>query len=826
MRKSAILAALIGCAILAVASPASAQTPMPPLPAHMQAILDCEDPAFPPGPTGACATLIRFDRMPPASTSSGVVCSQPLVNYGELPLIYHVRIGNATNNPQGNIRFGTDGTSVTNHYPAGGCHGPGYLPDGPDADTFPECNFDGVADAFTEIVGNRTTIGSNNDIVKVIGGNCIEFGDPDHPAGTWTAGQVSDGAHQDCLNTNFGRNLHFYNLVIGDWLAKLSGAHGAGGCWYMDWLDQPSTTDGSQHHFNIVCFSCIIVGSGNIAQGEDHPGQPDGGGGAGLSFGESDSSGVMGGSCVAHRRPLVIYASSASGSNRLGDNEGATVFVDRDTDVQADWDRCTLIGDPDPPDTDPPETTITAGPATGTSTSASFSFTSDEAGTFECSLDGATFVSCSSPTSYAGPLSVGPHSFRVRAFDVAGNVDATPAEYFWSVIAPPDPDPETCTHTWSSGTPAAFVQGLPANSVGCFPQGTYTQAGAAMQISRENVVVRSTPGQRATINGSFWIRNTANDAELRDLTIHGAVSTQAWAILVQGDDVTLAGLDVDDVETGGTNAICVLAGNGEPASPANEAVNLTVRESRIHDCGDDDHEHSLYLEHTRNAHIVDNFLYGNGGYAIHMYPDAQGSLIEHNVMSDNSENCKANLTFSGQGPPEYLAAYGSSDNLVTRNLITFPVCRYNVESYYPAAAILGTGNLVTQNCVFGAPAPWPNFGTSTPGRVGYVESGNVIADPGYVDRAARDYRILATSPCAGWGPRDNIAPTTDGDGDGVPDTTDNCPTVQNPGQEDSDGDGAGNVCDAVTIAEIQALLAGETPTWELYDAVAAVLDEN
>lgn len=39
-----------------------------------------------------------------------------------------------------------------------------------------------------------------------------------------------------------------------------------------------------------------------------------------------------------------------------------------------------------------------------------------------------------------------------------------------------------------------------------------------------------------------------------------------------------------------------------------------------------------------------------------------------------------------------------------------------------------------------------------------------------------------------------VAP--DFDNDGVPDVSDNCPAVRNPSQADSDGDGAGDVCDS------------------------------
>jgi hypothetical protein len=86
-------------------------------------------------------------------------------------------------------------------------------------------------------------------------------------------------------------------------------------------------------------------------------------------------------------------------------------------------------------DTTPPQTTIASGPSGYVkSTSASFSFSSSEAGsTFQCSRDGSAFSACASPKGYPGPLSQGSHTFRVRAIDKAGNIDGTPASRSWFV---------------------------------------------------------------------------------------------------------------------------------------------------------------------------------------------------------------------------------------------------------------------------------------------------------------------------------------------------------------------------------------------------------
>ena len=339
-----LLAMIAALAALAVAAPASAQLSLPPLEPHLQAIVNCEDPAFPPqSPSGQCATLINFVG-DGTGNDSRWRCDRPLDQYGVRPIIVNHIQPNNPDNPPGAIGLG----ATPGSYPATGCTVSSQRV--AQANGLPTCNYDQKADLFLQINGNRTTIGSNNDLVKAFGAHCIEIGDPTHSAGTWTGGAVSSGAHQDGLNSNYIRGLHIYGLKLGDWDAQLSGAHGAGGVWYMDWLDQDSGADNSHHHWDVVCYECFLVGSGNSAQNEDHPGSGDTAtGGAGLSFGESDSSGAVD-SCIAHRRPLIFYATSANGSDQLWNTNH---FVDRDTDTQADWDACPLLDDdPPPPPTD------------------------------------------------------------------------------------------------------------------------------------------------------------------------------------------------------------------------------------------------------------------------------------------------------------------------------------------------------------------------------------------------------------------------------------------------------------------------------------------
>jgi hypothetical protein len=122
------------------------------------------------------------------------------------------------------------------------------------------------------------------------------------------------------------------------------------------------------------------------------------------------------------------------------------------------------------PDTTPPETSITSGPARGsstTSTSATFEFSSNEQGsTFKCQLEKVwpgggvveqAWADCTSPKSYSN-LSPASYRFEVRATDLAGNADPTPASRDWTIDTTPSTD--TTAPTVISTVPTADATGV------------------------------------------------------------------------------------------------------------------------------------------------------------------------------------------------------------------------------------------------------------------------------------------------------------------------------------------------------------------------------
>jgi hypothetical protein len=176
----------------------------------------------------------------------------------------------------------------------------------------------------------------------------------------------------------------------------------------------------------------------------------------------------------------------------------------------------------EPPDTTPPETVIDAGPANSPDTTASFSFSANEPGsTFECLIDVAAWTSCTTPTLYNG-MSVGDHTFAVRAIDLAGNVDPTPATYAWTVLPPPDVTPPQTTIT---GGPAA-------NSPVTNASFTFTanEAGVSFECSLDGAAFVACASPRAYTNLStgahtFAVRGTDEAGNVETPPV-----TYAWTV--------------------------------------------------------------------------------------------------------------------------------------------------------------------------------------------------------------------------------------------------------------------------------------------------------
>jgi hypothetical protein len=176
----------------------------------------------------------------------------------------------------------------------------------------------------------------------------------------------------------------------------------------------------------------------------------------------ADVGAVSSGTWVEYDVTAAVPGNGAYTFNLVTSSGDGTDFNSR----QASANRPELVVDsaPSGPDITPPETTIISGPpATTSSTSASFDFASSEPGsTFDCRLDGAAYAGCSAPEGYS-ELAPGTHAFEVYATDAAGNPDATPATWEWTVT---EGSGTPATTTFGSEADARVVQGSPNSNYG------------------------------------------------------------------------------------------------------------------------------------------------------------------------------------------------------------------------------------------------------------------------------------------------------------------------------------------------------------------------
>jgi hypothetical protein len=217
------------------------------------------------------------------------------------------------------------------------------------------------------------------------------------------------------------------------------------------------------------------------------------------------------------------YTSCTSPKGYSGLSVGSHTFSVRAKDAAGNVDASpatqTWTITAPPADTTAPDTTISSGPSgSTTSTTASFGFTGSDdttaAGslTFECALDGG-YTSCTSPKGYSG-LSVGTHTFSVRATDAAGNVDASPATQTWTITSPPPTDTTAPNTTITSGPPSGTTQ-TTATIVFSGSDDTTPAGSLTFQCSLDSATYASCTSPKSytgLIPGSHNVRVRAKDA--------------------------------------------------------------------------------------------------------------------------------------------------------------------------------------------------------------------------------------------------------------------------------------------------------------------------
>jgi parallel beta-helix repeat protein len=304
---------------------------------------------------------------------------------------------------------------------------------------------------------------------------------------------------------------------------------------------------------------------------------------------------------------------------------------------------------------------------------------------------------------------------------------------------------------------------LAAGQTGCLRGGTYNEDLTVTQGGRAGapVTIRSYPGERARVVGRMWIARTADYVTIAALDLDGVNREYNLpSPTVNSSNATFVDNDITNDHT----TICFNLGNGSYG----RAKNTLIARNRIHDCGRlpaTNHDHGIYVAEADDTKIIGNVIYDNADRGIQLYPDAQRTTIQGNIIDGNGQG----IIFSGDD------GMTSNDNDVEFNVITNSNIRYNVESFYPDGNPIGRNNVVTSNCIAGGVRDRGDG--SIADQIGFKATANLTSDVRYANRAAKDFTLPAGSPCAAFLARGsgdipsdaapNVAPPPGSSGKGI-----------------------------------------------------------
>ena len=163
----------------------------------------------------------------------------------------------------------------------------------------------------------------------------------------------------------------------------------------------------------------------------------------------------------------------------------------------------------------------------------------------------------------------------------------------------------------------------------------------------------------------------------------------------------------------------------------------------IHDNGlRDDFDHGVYWHTGPRGLIANNVIEGNAAFGVHLYPNADDTLVTSNTIVDNG---RSGIIVAGDSEAT------SDRNLLVNNILAFNH-EFGIRTFWSSA--VGSENEARSNLAFG--------NTEGPVASGSMAVGISFYDtwtdpPNFVDRSASNYHLGAVSAALGralpeWAP--------------------------------------------------------------------------
>jgi Right handed beta helix region len=254
------------------------------------------------------------------------------------------------------------------------------------------------------------------------------------------------------------------------------------------------------------------------------------------------------------------------------------------------------------------------------------------------------------------------------------------------------------------------------------------------------IVLRAAPGASATIHGEVDFESGGNYWRLTGLTIDGASSSQR-TIQVHVGGLRLDHNNITNENLGGS---CIIDGSLQYGVSHGTIIDHNI----IHNCGASNsapYNHGVYVCCGYGTRVTNNVIYGNTGFGVQLYPDADSAVVANNVVDGNANG--GGVLYGGDTYGSCHATDGASvrNNIITNN------GHYGISAWWGCGR--GARNLANRNCLWGN----TSGGVNSEGR-GLAASQNLKANPRFVSPKRHDYRLRRGSRCKAMAPRGRVGP--------------------------------------------------------------------